>query len=192
MSHGSRHRHHSTDHHLALLHHFLSDPKVADAIRQARRVDFDHDVPDTSGYSKDGKTLYVDRHLADAHPTIDGMPFEKWIAALVGPHGHEPIEKIGMDIWKYRYPAAHEMLAIPSEHSVIELLGGRPDVYEKQLLKYVKSDEVEKIEQPPVDLDCAPYYTDPDHNDLKVLRRLRELGVTDASPTQSIPPARYP
>jgi hypothetical protein len=40
--------------------------------------------------------------------------------------------------------------------------------------------QLEKITSAPRDLDCGPYYDDPDHKDIRILRRLAELGVVDA------------
>jgi hypothetical protein len=38
--------------------------RALDAIvRRVKKLDHDHDIPYLAGYSKDGKTIYIDRHM---------------------------------------------------------------------------------------------------------------------------------
>ena len=41
----------------------LLNAKFYKAMRAKPRVDIGHDIPYAGGYSKDGKTVYFDRHL---------------------------------------------------------------------------------------------------------------------------------
>lgn len=166
------------------LERFFSDPKIAAYLNaQPWTVDTDHDVPDLAGYSVSPGKLYVDRGLAKAKPFIGRIPFDEWIKALVGVDyqkrkmGHEPAEKAALDIWGYSYETAHEDVATPCEHEIVIALPLDWALYSKGISPWVKRAELETIVNPPLDLDCRPYYQDPDANDLKVLRRLRELGV---------------
>jgi hypothetical protein len=178
VSTGSPH-HHPSPRSLAELARFLSEPTVAAYLAKPKHIDEEHDCPDLAGYSVDGRTLFVDRHLAKAKPAIAGAPFERWIEGLIGQHGHEPVEKAAID-QGYDYLAAHEDFATPAEHLVLQAKGIDPKVYEKQLRPWIKREEVQRIERPPLTLDCHPYYDHPDANDLRVLKRLREFGVVDA------------
>jgi hypothetical protein len=171
------------------LDRFWADPKIRDYLSRPLEVVTDRDVPDLAGYATfDPKMfrLYVDRHLAAAKPDIAGRPYDEWIKTLVGLDlaneqiGHEPAEAAAIDVWGYSYPGAHEDVATPAEHSFAKYLGIDWRADEKELAPWIKRTEIEKIERPPLDLNCAPYYDDPDRDDLHILKRLRELHVVDA------------
>ena len=172
---------------LAEVAHFLNDPRVIKYLSKPKVIDEDHDVPDFAGYSIDGGTIFLDRHLASAAPVIAGTQYEVWKQALIGPtdwkpgapSGHEPVEKAAI-LLGHDYADAHEDYATPSEHLVLVSLRINPTRYEKELRPFIKRTEIERIENPPLDLDCHPYWDHPDANDLRVLKRLAELGVTDA------------
>lgn len=168
-----------TQRQMKVLQEFLADPKVAQYLEQPFTVDDQHDIPDLAGYSTDGRTIFIDRHLAEDKPEIAGAPYDQWSQALVGKMGHEHVEKAALNIG-HRYEGAHEDYATPAEHLVLIRLGIDPAEYEKALRPYIKRAELERVEQPPPDLDISPYAEDPDANDIRVLQRLRELGVEAA------------
>jgi hypothetical protein len=57
------------------------------------------------------------------------------------------------------------------------------------LKPFIKRVEVERIVDPPKDLDTTPYRDDPDANDERVLAVLRTLGVADAAQSKEVPDA---
>lgn len=140
-----------------------------------RNIDDRHDVPYLAGYSKDGSTLYVDRHLAQAAPVVDGLPFAEWEEALLV---HELVEKEAIDRG-LTYEKAHLEFATPAEHAVLRELRADPDEYEKELRPYIKAAEHERITKPPKDLDCAAYRGS-DAESVKLLAHLKKCGVEDA------------
>lgn len=170
----------------AELDRFFSDPRIAAFLARSWTVDDRHDVPDLAGYSVVPGTLFVDRHLARLHPPINGKPYSVWLPALVATDygkrvvGHEPAEKAVLDVWGYGYEGAHEDVATPCEHLVTRSIGLDWNRYSRALRPFIRRAELEDITDPPLDLDCRPYWQDPDANDLRVLRRLAELGVKDA------------
>lgn len=172
-----------TAHQHAELERFFSDPKIIAYLKgHDWKLDSDHDVPYLAGYSVTPGTIYVDRHLAEAKPQIQGHAYDDWSKALLGfnPPGHELAEKTAMDVWGYQYAAAHEQVADACEHTILNQMGIKWEPYSRALRPYIKAAELERIENPPLDLDCRPYYQHPDHNDLKILRHLAECGVKDA------------
>lgn len=194
MSSGSPRRFPS--HHQAQeLERFWSDPAILAWLSKPHEVVSSYDVPDLCGYSTDGKRLYVDRHLAQAKPRVAAVPYSTWIPVLIGidvPHhraGHEPAEKAAIDVWGYSYPAAHEDIANPNEHEYAKALGIDWAAENNALKPWIKRTELERIEKPPLDLDCRPYFEDPDANDIKILRHLQKLGVKDA---QHVPHKFHP
>lgn len=175
-----------TPHQRKELARFWSDPDILAHLAQPHEVVEDFDIPDLAGYSTNGRRLFVDRHLAQARPDIAGMPYEQWIQVLVGVDlkvnrcGHEPAEKAAIDVWGYAYTAAHEDIAEPNEHEFAKGIGLDWPAYVRELKPWIKRAEHELIERPPPDLDCRPYYDDPDADDIRILRRLAGLGVIDA------------
>lgn len=139
------------------------------------KVDENHDLPYLAGYSKDGRTIYIDRHLAKEAPEIDGQPYSVWRAALIE---HEASEKETIDEG-FSYDEAHIRVATPREHAVLRLLRMQPGTYERELRPFIKAAEHEKIVKPPADLDCTPY-KDNDALSRRLLSHLRLQGCKDA------------
>jgi hypothetical protein len=172
---------------LAELDRFWADPQIRDYLSEPSEVVEDFEVPDLGGYSKDGARYYIDAHLAAAKPEFDGIPYATWRNALVGVDlkvnrcGHEPAEKAAIEVWGYGYPGAHEDVATPNEHRAATSIGLDWARYGAFLKPWIKRAASEKITRPPPDLDCRPYYDEPDHDDIRILRRLAELGVVDAA-----------
>lgn len=149
-------------------------PAVAVRMAQKPVINEECDVPDLAGYSVDGRTVYIDRHFAESQLAQSDKPY------LVV---HEHVEKTLIDVLSYSYAQAHEM-ATAAEHQAVGHSDYNAKSYEKALAPYIKRAELEKITNPPMDLDCHPYYEDPDAQDLKILARLAELGVKDAQHPQ--------
>jgi hypothetical protein len=125
----------------------------------------DYDIPYLAGYSKDGRIVYIDRHL----PTslrIGGRLVHIFPFLIV----HERTEKALLDFAGMRYNEAHE-LATLAEHKELERHGVSSTLYEKALDPYIKADQHEKIQRIPAELDFRPYK---DSNDYKLIQRMNE------------------
>ena len=121
-------------------------------------VDKSHDVPYLAGYSKDGNTIYVDRHVPLRMGKIDILPY------LLE---HEHSEKTLMDMAGLSYEQAHA-IATMLEHKLIEKDGETtPKEYEAYLRDYIKTAEHEKLTKLPQDLDFTPYKESKDYDLLK-------------------------
>lgn len=173
MSHGSTHRF-PAEHHRAELARLMVIPAVAQRLHGPIQLSLDFDVPDLGGYSVDGKKIFIDK---DAARQLDAKDKEGIIR-------HERTEKALIDALGYTYAAAHEMATTAEHEWVNTWAGNTPAAYESRLKPFIKRAEHEKIQNPPLDLDCHPYYEDPDAQDLKILARLAELGVKDAQQPQ--------
>lgn len=137
-------------------------------------VDESFDLPFLAGYSKDGKTIFIDRHLAQAAPMIDQLPYSTWMMALVE---HELSEKEAIDEGM-TYQQAHIKVATPREHLVLKALRADPNEYEKELRPYIKAAEHERITKPPKSLDCTPYKGN-DALSKQILAHFKKCGVKD-------------
>jgi hypothetical protein len=184
MSAGRPHRR-PNERHAIELKDLRGDPAVARRMAQRFGIDTAHDIADLAGYSVDGATIHVDRHLAAALAAgrikLPGRsPQQSARIVLRALVMHEHMEKSLIDAKHFSYPAAHEFATL-AEHQVVRAAGVSPPAYEAALRPFIKRAAVERIENPPADLDCTPYLDDPDANDRRVLAIYRRLGVRDAA-----------
>jgi hypothetical protein len=153
----------------------------------------DYDVPDFGGSSINPALIrvFIDRSVARRRPTLrrTGLTFEEWRSAVAL---HEQFENIlhrkrGMHYDPAAGPSSHGHASV-LEHVFVGLkLQRDPKLYEEDLAEFIVESEAEDIKHPPPDLACFPYYDSPDARDIRILKRLAELGVIDAQhPAQKI------
>jgi len=151
MSVGDHHRPKASGRSLYDLELALKDKAVRQALARPIHIDRTWDIPYLAGYSKDGRTIYVDRHLPSMMEVgsrkINPTPF-----LLI----HERTEKALIDGVRYEYAFAHELATGAEEHAV-RRKGIQPAAYEKALHPFIKDDEAEPLLRVPADLDLAPY-----------------------------------
>src|SRR5262249_43414766 len=138
--------------------------RALDAIvRRVKRFDRRHDIPYLAGYSRDGKTIYIDRHMPKSFKVgrreIDTDRF------LIL---HEEVEKTLIDQLGLHYLHAHQ-IATRAEQAAVRAAGIRWRDYDAFMQKYVKRFGDERLTKVPVDLDTKPYR---DEHDLELLRRM--------------------
>jgi hypothetical protein len=133
----------------------VSDPTVLDLLaaveRRVHRLDRDHDIPYVAGYSKDGSTIYIDRHMpksfALGHKRIRTDRF------LVI---HEMIEKALLDQLGLHYLHAHQV-ALRTEQAAVRAAGVSWRAYDRFTKANEKKIEPERLTRVPRDLDLTPY-----------------------------------
>jgi hypothetical protein len=133
----------------------MATAKIKAEADTPKPLDETYDIPYLAGYSKDGKTIYVDRHLPPqvkiGSRPIDPRPFLKI---------HESWEKALIDQLGWTYEASHEVASRIEDRAVIAA-GLTRQAYNGALRPYIRTDEGERIERVPADLDLAPYQSDP-------------------------------
>jgi hypothetical protein len=117
------------------------------------------DVPCLAGYSRDGDTIYIDKDLPQFSGEIDLFPF------LVT---HEFIEKTLEDKLSMPYDLAHQ-ISLRLEKAVVEAAGLVWETYDKFFETFIKRAEDKDLQNPPPDLDLAPY------KDLQDFEKLNEI-----------------
>ncbi len=139
--------------------------EAAKAIKQDVKVVFDYDVPYVAGYSKDGKTFYVDRMLPRRMKNVD------IIVPLVL---HEATEcGLENEIPSLPYQLAHQ-IALRAERAYVEAANIRWSEYNAWF-----ADQIKKIgsrpsyDRCPPDLDLEPYL---DEEDWSTLRKMTADG----------------
>ncbi|MBI1777667.1 MAG: hypothetical protein HYR63_20190 [Proteobacteria bacterium] len=140
--------------------------RALDAIlRRVQRLDRKHDVPYLAGYSNDGKTIYIDRHLPRAF-RYRGRDIEVDRYLIL----HEEVEKTLIDQLGLHYLHAHQV-ALRAEQGAVRAGNIRWRDYDGFMQKYVKRIGDERLRKVPADLDLKPYR---DEHDNDLLLRMQE------------------
>lgn len=155
-----------------VLDRYLKAEGVQRELYSFRNTDKEHDIPYTGGYSKDGSTIYFDRHLpATIKLERDGVVKE--IDPFPYLSMHESLEKTLIDQLGFSYEHAHQLATAYERRGVLQGVGpGWWDPYQKALEKYIRSDQHEKLKKVPKDLDLTPYK---DEHDTGLLEHLEKL-----------------
>ena len=143
--------------------------RALDAIcRRVKTFDRNHDIPYLAGYSEDGKTIYIDRHMPRSFKyrgrTIDTDRF------LIL---HEEVEKTLIDQLGLHYLHAHQ-IATRAEQAAVRAAGVNWRDYDRFMQKYVKRIGDERLTKVPDDLDTKPYRDE--HDDDLMQRMLEAIG----------------
>ena len=151
---------------LKLPEWYVSDlmlDRALDAILRRVKLDRRHDIPYLAGYSEDGKTIYIDRHMPRSFKfqgrTVDTDRF------LIL---HEEVEKTLIDQIGLHYLHAHQ-IATRAEQAAVRAAGVNWSDYDRFMQKYVKRIGDERLTKLPKDLDTKPYR---DEHDDDLLRRM--------------------
>src|SRR5712672_4053379 len=145
----------------------IEDNVLLDAVKAIRRrvriVDRGYDIPYIAGYSVDGHTVFIDRHLPRTF---------RWSmkAVLVEPFllTHEIVEKSLLDELRLHYLHAHQ-IALRAERDAVKAAGVSWWAYQSFMKKHEKQIEEEKLTRVPSSLDLTPYR---DEKDFSLLQRL--------------------
>jgi hypothetical protein len=140
--------------------------RALDAIlRRVKNLDRDHDIPYLAGYSVDGKTIYIDRHLPKSFVfrgrTVD---VDRFLIL------HEEVEKTLIDQLGLHYLHAHQ-IATRAEEAAVNAERVTWAAYDRFMQKYVKSIGDERLTKVPADLDLKPYR---DYHDYDLMQRMLE------------------
>ncbi len=150
-----------------LLRKLLKNPKFLKRIQEPVKLNFKFDIPYLSGYSKNGKTIYFDRHLK-RYWKYKGRVVDVTDFLLV----HEFVEKALLDLFKLHYQKAHH-IATHIESLACRQHGINWWAYTKFLKPQIKTAEHEKITKVPKDLDLEPYK---DEKEKRILAGIQKAG----------------
>jgi hypothetical protein len=140
--------------------------RALDAIvRRVKKLDRAHDIPYLAGYSRDGKTIYIDRHMPKMMK-FRGRELDTDRFLIL----HEEVEKTLIDQLDLHYLHAHQ-IATRAEEAAVRAAGIRWRDYDRFMQKYVKKIGDERLKKVPADLDLKPYR---DEHDLDLLQRMSD------------------
>jgi hypothetical protein len=135
------------------------------AILRRIRLDHDHDVPYLAGYSRDGKTIYIDRHLPHSFKHRGKRIGVDCFLVL-----HEAVEKSLLDSLGLHYQHAHQ-IALRAEEAAVRAAGVAWRQYDRFMQNFIKEAGDETLTRLPVDLDIKPYR---DEHDRLLLSRMQQ------------------
>jgi hypothetical protein len=138
--------------------------RALDAIcRRVKKFDRKHDIPYLAGYSEDGKTIYIDRHMPQFFK-FRGRKVDTDRFLIL----HEEVEKTLIDQLGLHYLHAHQ-IATRAEQAAVRAADVNWRDYDRFMQKYVKRIGDERLTKVPDDLDTKPYR---DEHDDDLLRRM--------------------
>jgi hypothetical protein len=141
----------------------MMDRALDAVVRRVKKFDRKHDIPYLAGYSEDGKTIYIDRHMPRSFKyrgrTIDT---DRYLIL------HEEVEKTLIDQLGLHYLHAHQ-IATRAEQAAVRAAGVDWRDYDRFMQKYVKRVGDERLTKVPDDLDTKPYR---DEHDDDLLQRM--------------------
>jgi len=131
--------------------------------RRVRVVNRSYDIPYIAGYSVDGHTVFIDRHLPrSARSLLKTVRVEPFLLT------HEIVEKALLDELRLHYLHAHQ-IAVRAERDAVKAAGVSWWAYQSFMKKHERQIEEEALVKLPATLDLTPYR---DENDFGLLERL--------------------
>jgi len=145
----------------------VDDAVLLDAVkaigRRVKVVNRQYDIPYIAGYSVDGHTVFIDRHLPRTFRFLmKTVRVEPFILT------HEIVEKALLDELRLHYLHAHQ-IAIRAEQDAVAAAGVSWRAYQRFIHRHEKAIAEEKLQRVPASLDLTPYR---DEKDFGLLRRL--------------------
>lgn len=142
------------------------------AILRRTRLDRTYDIPYLAGYSSDGGTIYIDRHLPR---------FCKIRGRRVGVDRflilHEAVEKALLDKLGLHYQHAHQ-IALRAEEAAVHAAGVAWREYDRFMQLHIKDVGHEKLRRIPFDLDIKPYR---DEHDTQLLKSIQKASQKESA-----------
>lgn len=142
---------------------FILEQMLRTLLKHAK-LDRKHDIPYLAGYSRDGKTIYIDRELPCYFIAHRRRIYTDRFLIL-----HETVEKALIDQLRLKYQHAHQ-IALRTEEAVVRAYGIKWREYDRFMQMYIKEAADEKLARLPVDLDIKPYR---DEHDWVLLHRMQ-------------------
>ena len=136
------------------------------AIMAHVRLDRTWDIPYLAGYSLDGKTVYIDRHLPKTYHSHGRRVRVDPFLIL-----HESVEKALVDKLGLKYQHAHQ-IALRAERASVLAAGLSWQPYNRFMLEHIKGAAHERLSRVPPKLHLKPYW---DEKDASLIRKMQEI-----------------
>jgi hypothetical protein len=153
----------------------MMDRALDAVVRRAKKLDRKHDIPYLAGYSKDGKTIYIDRHMPKTMKYA-GREIDTDRYLIL----HEEVEKTLIDQLNLHYLHAHQ-IASRAEQAAVRAAGIRWRDYDRFMQDNVKHIGDERLTKVPADLDLKPYR---DEHDYELVQRMLDCIKRGVAPAE--------
>jgi hypothetical protein len=141
----------------ALLH------VVAALQQRLPRIDRRHDSPYLAGYSRDGRTVYIDRHMPKSFVCRGRRVLTDRFLLT-----HEIVEKALLDQLRPHYLHAHQV-ALRIEQAAVRAAGVEWRDYNRFTKENEKEIGSERLRRAPRELDLTPYRDEEDFAQLQAI-----------------------
>lgn len=121
------------------------------AVRARAHLDRGHDIPYVAGYSVDGRTIFIDRHMPKSFVYRSRRVLTDRFLIM-----HEAVEKALIQMLGMHYLHAHQ-IALRAEQAAVRAEGIDWHAYDDFMQEYIKQIGDEKLSCVPNTLDLTPY-----------------------------------
>lgn len=146
-----------------LVSHIMLDLALESILKRIK-IDRSHDVPYLAGYSQNGKTIYIDRHMPESFVNKEGRVIKTDRFLIL----HEAVEKTLIAQLGLRYQLAHQ-IALRTEQAAVRADKISWKEYDNFAQNFIKEFGSEKLSKVPEDLDMKPYR---DEHDAELIKRM--------------------
>ncbi len=171
-----RRRHHIADWEISseMMDHALR------SIRARAHLERSYDIPYLAGYSLDGHTIFIDRHMPKSFVYKGRRVFTDRFLIV-----HEAVEKSLIQLLGMHYLTAHQ-IALRAEQAAVRAEGITWRAYDGFMQQYIKVIGDEDLSRVPETLDLTPYR---DFHDTAELKKMRATTVAvEAKPAKPLSP----
>ncbi|MBS0583093.1 MAG: hypothetical protein JSS42_08335 [Proteobacteria bacterium] len=123
-----------------------------------------YDIPYLAGYSLDGHTIFIDRHMPKSFVYRKRRVYTDRFLIV-----HEAVEKSLIQLLGMHYLTSHQ-IALHAEQAAVRAEGITWDAYNEFMEEYIKAIGDEKLSKVPDNLDLTPYVDFHDAAELKQMR----------------------
>ncbi len=134
------------------------------AIRARTHLERGYDIPYLAGYSVDGHTIFIDRHMPKSFIYRKRKVLTDRFLVV-----HEAVEKSLIQLLGMHYLHAHQ-IALHAEQAAVRAEGITWEAYDAFMQDYIKVIGDEDLTRVPDNLDLTPYRDFHDTDELKKMR----------------------
>ncbi len=134
------------------------------SIRARAHLERDYDIPYLAGYSLDGHTIFIDRHMPKSFVYRNSRVLTDRFLIV-----HEAVEKSLIQLLGMHYLHAHQ-IALHAEQAAVRSEGIKWEAYDAFMQDYIKVVGDENLSKVPDILDLTPYR---DFHDVEELQKMR-------------------
>lgn len=134
------------------------------SIRARAHLERAYDIPYLAGYSLDGHTIFIDRHMPKSFTYRRRKVLTDRFLIV-----HEAVEKSLIQLLGMHYLHAHQ-IALHAEQAAVRAEGITWEAYDEFMQEYIKVIGDEELSRVPDNLDLTPYR---DFHDKEELDRMR-------------------